>query len=240
MGSADQRPPGLHVSSLKAGYAGHRVLHDVTLELPAGKITVLTGPAGGGKTTFVRSLISDSCTDFWQTSIVKTLKGRQSVQRQCPNDPNKMLSTVLVSSSVPEDLVSVEARRVLRTHWPPGTPVFDDLEPSLEKPVREVKLSCYRLASFTRAIDIKAEQYIFDEPDADLPLATIEMIGDRILALRHRATVLLVTHHLGLAARVADYAALMVEGEILETGKASGFFQNPIHPRTQRFVRMGN
>ena len=128
---------------------------------------------------------------------------------------------------------------MLERVWPRDSLPYQELEPRLDRPVTELTAWYPRLAAFTRTIATDASLYIFDEPDGDGPSEAIIPLAERIRSLTPAATVLLVTHHLQLARKAADYVVLMIDGEIVEAAESHNFFQHPSHPRTRDFVRMG-
>ena len=232
--------PGIRVRSLQAGYPGRQVLRGVTLAFPLGKVSVLVGPGGSGKTTFVRALVGDeTAQEVWRTGAVELPASRLRVLRQMPAKSAGRLCDVLAPQGTPAENAPAEARRALDAVWQADSPARGWLEPDLEQPLSEVAPWRRRLAAFTRVIAVPAPHYVFDEPDLELPPEAIGLLAGQIRRLAGAATILLVTHNLTLAERVADFAVLMVDGEVIEAAAGDRFFRHPRHPRTRDFVRLG-
>ena len=233
-------PAGVQVRRFQAGYAGRKIVRDVSLALPAGRVSVLVGPGGSGKTTFVRALLGSSTPKIlWRAGHVELPGDSHRVQWQTPAASAASLGTLLAPPSTSPGRVAPEARKVLAKVWPAGSFGREWLEPWLETPAAELSAGLHRLAAFTGTIASPASLYVFDEPDADLPDEAIGSLADCIRALTPPATTLLVTHNLQLARRVGDYVVLMIDGVVVEANESRGFFHHPSHARTRDFIRLG-
>lgn len=230
----------VRVQGFRAGYADRQVVHDVSLKLPAGRVSVLVGPGGSGKTTLVKALTATPSAElWWQAGRIELPGADHRVQSQTPAVPGTTLAALLAPPGTRPEQVSREARAILASVWPPDSPARRWLESELETPVEDLAAWYPRLAAFTGTIALPASFYVFDEPDADLPTEVIAPLAERIRDLAPAATVLLVTHHLQLARRVGDYVVLMIDGEIIEANESHNFFHHPTHARTREFVRLG-
>lgn len=231
---------GIRVHGFRAGYADREVVHDVSLALPAGQVSVLVGPGGSGKTTLVKALLGRSSPRIlWRAGRVDLPGPDHRVQWQTPLAPETTLETLIAPSGTRADLVSPEAEKILRRVWSEKSLVRDRLQPWLATSAGELAAWYFRLAAFTGTIASSASLYVFDEPDADLPGDMIGPLADRIRELAPLATVLLVTHNLSLAQRVGDFVVLMIDGKIIEADESRCFFHHPTHERTRDFVRLG-
>ena len=243
-GTAESAEPidslaGIRVHGFQAGYAERQIVHDVSLALPAGQVSVLVGPGGSGKTTFVKALLGGSSPkSLWRAGQVE-LPGSHRVQWQTPAEPGVILGALLAPPGTSPDQMPVEARKTLASVWPVGSLAREWLEPWLETPVEELAAWHHRLAAFTGTLASPVSLYVLDEPDADLPTEGIGPLADRIRRLAPAATVLLVTHNLQLARRVGDYVVLMIDGEVIEAEQSHRFFHQPTHSRARDFVRLG-
>jgi ABC-type phosphate transport system ATPase subunit len=96
-----------------------------------------------------------------------------------------------------------------------------------------------RLAQLDAALEAPQDVVLLDEPDAGLSDAGRAAVARRLECVRHRRTVVMVTHHLGLARAVADHAVLLIDGAVVEAGEARRLFNHPSRPRTADFIRTG-
>ena len=231
---------GIQVRGFRAGYGGRQVVHDVSLALPAGRVSVLVGPGGSGKTTFIKALLGGSSPGiWWRAGRVELPGSRHRVQWQTPAEPGTCLGALLAPRGTRPEQMPTEARRVLDQVWPEGSLAHGWLEPWIDTRIDELAAWYPRLAAFTGALAAPASLFVFDEPDADLPAEAIGPLAARIRELAPAATVLLVTHNLQLARRVGDYVVLMIDGEVIEAGDSEDFFRRPVRARTRDFVRLG-
>ena len=93
--------------------------------------------------------------------------------------------------------------------------------------------------ALARAMVLRPDVLLLDEPTANLDPYNVKLIEETITALNHEqnTTLILVTHNIFQARRLAHRVALMLEGEIIEVAKMENFFQSPQDPRTAAFVR---
>jgi tungstate transport system ATP-binding protein len=92
--------------------------------------------------------------------------------------------------------------------------------------------------AMARAMVIQPEVLLLDEPSANLDPYNISLIEDTVRSINHksRTTIVLVTHNIFQARRLADRVALILEGRIVEVNEVEAFFQSPSDPRTRQFV----
>lgn len=233
---------GVSTRSLCAGYLDRTILQGISLSLPAGRVSVIVGPGGSGKTTLIKALVGAPFPEsFWWSGEIELPAGERCVQWQMPMDPSRTLGSILCRSETDPRLVVERARQTLGATWRSDSFVYHWLEPHIDTPIGELCASRYRLAALTRVLcQRSAGLYIFDEPDAELPGEAMTSLGACLASLGRVATVLLVTHHLHLARQVSDYAVLMVDGELVEAAESRLFFSHPARQRTRDFLRTGS
>lgn len=242
----------LETRSLSVGFAATPVLSDVTLAFPPGSITALLGPTGSGKTTFLRSLnrMNDRVVGFTRTGDVLldgasiwapgvsplALRRRIGMLFQRPN-PFPM--------SIFDNVVSA-----VRAHKLAGRGA---LRPVAEQRLREVGLweavkdrlgdSPFRLSGgqqqllcLARALAVSPQVLLLDEPTSSLdPLSTMT-IEAMIRGLAPALTVVIVTHNLAQARRVADRTAFFYQGHLVEAGPTVEVFERPHREETANYV----
>ncbi len=211
------------------------ILRGISLTAGAGELTVIIGPSGGGKSTLVRlcNRLEDpdggrvflDGTDLQQ---IDPLRLRRQIAL-VPQKPFMFDGTVLENLQRPFAYQGLAApdpnAAVLRE-----TAELCRLEPELlPRPARSLSLGQQQRVSLARALIIGPEVLVLDEPTSALDRPTGDRLADtlREVCRRRGLTVLMVTHDLRLAERVADRLAFLAEGQILEEGLPADLLSRP-------------
>jgi len=222
-----------------------RALHSVSLAVRPGEKVVIIGPSGSGKSTLLRTI----------NRLEEIDAGRIIVDGFDITDRRQDISKIRMEvGMVFQSFNLFPHKRVLEnlTLGPMklrGTPRLAaeaDGMRLLEKVGIQDKAWAYpaqlsggqkQRVAIARALAMNPKIMLFDEPTSALDP---EMIGEVLEVMAHLAqegmTMVVVSHEMRFAREVADRMVFMDQGEILEIGHPAGFFENPVHPRTQRFL----
>lgn len=248
--------PQLKVENLSVCYGEKRVLEQVDLKIEPCSVTALIGPSGCGKTTFLTSL--NRMTDmipgcrvegsikFGSQEILSPSLNTQELRKKMGmvfQRPNPFPLSIWKNLALPLKYHRIGSK--------------SDREAMIEGVLREVGLwqevkdrlhhSALALSGgqqqrlcIARALVLAPEILLFDEPCSALDPLSTETIEDLILSLRSRFTVVIVTHNLQQARRVADYAGVFWNidgvGRVIERGTKKEIFDLPQHPKTAAYV----
>ncbi len=243
---------GITVHNLKAYYGEAEAVKGVTIEFPANKITALIGPSGCGKSTLVRSLnrmheeipgasvkgkvsldeenIYDSQVD--PVAVRRTIG--MVFQKPNPFPTMSIIDNVMAGprlSGSKTDNLRERAERALK-----DAGLWEEVKHKLNRPASGLSGGQQQRLCIARAIALEPEVLLMDEPCSALDPVSTQRIEELITKLKSRFTIILVTHNLQQATRVADRTAFMLDGELIEIAPTKQLFERPKDTRTKEYV----
>ncbi len=217
-------------------------LHIGNLDVHGGEVLGLLGPTGAGKSTLLRLLAGLCRADqgdlgferraFASGDVALPVRRRITLVHQRP-----LLLSGTVRFNVEYGLRLRGRKQIAET----GNAMLERL--GLSKLARQSALTLSggqtQLVALARALVIEPEVLLLDEPTAHLDPAHVARVEETIREVRQerRMTVVWATHNLFQARRVADRAALLLNGQLVEAVSTEQFFSNPSDPRTDDFVQ---
>ena len=256
--SADARASDVEVSGVSAWYGTAPALRAVTLTGRAHAITALIGPSGCGKTTLLRSLnrLNDVISGYRLTGSVR-VGGDEVYDRAMPVEDLRRRVGMLFQRPAPlplsirEDVAygprlhrmapSRAALARLIEESLRRAALWDEVKDRLHESGRSLSGGQQQRLCLARALAVKPEVLLLDEPCAALdPLATAK-IEELLVELKREITIVIVTHNLAQARRIADVTAVLLPaeqggGELVEIGPTRQIFEQPLDPRTAGYV----
>mgnify|MGYP001815632291 CR=1 FL=1 len=224
-------------------YNGRRVLHVDRMDIRRGEIFALVGPSGAGKSTLLRLL------NFLEPPTggrIRFLDTEFGSRRSVPLELRRRVTTVFQGSILLSRSVWANASFGLRLRGQRdasqevGTVLEQvGLSGLARQQARTLSGGEAQRVALARAMVLRPDVLLLDEPTANLDPYNVGLIEDIVRSLnRERATSLvLVTHNVFQAKRLAHRVALLLDGRIVEIADAEAFFQSPRDPRTAAFVR---
>jgi tungstate transport system ATP-binding protein len=224
-------------------YNGRRVLSVERLEIRRGEIFALVGPSGAGKSTLLRLL---NFLEPPASGSIRFLGAEFGASQLVPLQLRRRVTTVFQRPILLNRSVWANASFGLRLHG--RRDVTRRVEMALEQvglkglarqQARTLSGGEAQRVALARAMVLQPDVLLLDEPTANLDPYNVGLIEDIVRSLnRERGTTLvLVTHNVFQARRLADRVALLLEGRIVEVADVESFFQSPRDPRTSAFVR---
>lgn len=239
------------INNLNLFYGETHALKDISLNIPNRQVTALIGPSGCGKSTLLRTLnrmndlvenvkISGDVHfeegDIYKDSDVKTLRKRVGMVFQKPNPfPMSIYENVAFGLKA-QGIKDKQALDAVVEESLRGAALWDEVKDRLESNAFGLSGGQQQRLCIARAIAMQPEVILMDEPTSALdPIAThkIEELMDE---LRKKYTIVIVTHSMNQAKRIADKTAFFWMGELVEHGDTAQIFNNPIDKRTQGYV----
>lgn len=218
-------------------FGGRTVLDRVALDIPAGRTTVLLGSSGSGKTTLLRTLnrlneefpgheragriqlrIDDRDLDIGDPGLdLAYLRRRVAMVFQSPNVlPMSVDRNVRLPLELTLGITGSEADARIEKALSDAR-VFDDVKDRLHEPASTLSGGQQQRLCLARALALEPTILLLDEPTASLDFRAARKIESLIDSLRERYTILAVSHSIGQAARIADKAAILRDGRVVET-----------------------
>jgi tungstate transport system ATP-binding protein len=229
--------------NVSKAYEERRVLQVEGLQIERGEIFALVGPSGAGKSTLLRLL---NFLETPATGCIRFLDAEFSAGRPMPLAYRRRVTTVFQRPILLSRSVEANVRYGL------GLRGLRDSDGKIEEALRQVGLQelarqrartlsggeAQRVA-LARAIVLRPDVLLLDEPTANLDPYNVVLIEEIVRALNRErgTTVVLVTHNVFQAKRLAHRVALMLDGRIVEVAEVDRFFESPKDPRTAAFVR---
>ena len=248
--------PFVEINRLSLYYGEKLAFQDVTLSINKGCMTALVGPSGCGKTSFLTCLnrltdliagcrvsgrITIDALDVLAPDIdVIRLRRRIGMIFQKPNPfpltIRKNLEFPLREHGLRDrEQITQTMETTLR-----DVGLWDEVKDRLDSPALALSGGQQQRLCIARALALLPEMLLMDEPCSALDPLSSGVVEDLIVGLRGRYTVLIVTHNLAQARRIADYAALFwVQngvGRLIEAGTAKQVFENPRDPLTAAYI----
>jgi phosphate transport system ATP-binding protein len=241
------------IRNLSLQYAdGTESLSDISLNIPANAVTVLFGPAGGGKSTLLRCL--NRLNDLTE---VRTVRGQILVDGENILDPKTdvialrrkvgmvFARPVVLPLSIRGNLTyglelagekrksrldeAVERSLKLAALW-------EEVKNRLEDPAIALSGGQQQRLCLARVLANQPEIILLDEPTSGLDPISTGKVEAALQELKKQYTIILVPHSVQQAARTADYAAFFLQGKLIEIGKGRELFTNPKVKRTEDYV----
>lgn len=241
------------IEHLSLRYAdGAESLRDINLRIPANQITVIFGPAGGGKSTLLRTLNRlNDLTDMAQLSGRVLLNGENilipdydviELRRKVGMVFSRPVTLPL---SIYENLAygprmageTSKTRLDEVVEWSLRQAVlWDEVYDRLDTPANDLSGGQKQRLCLARTLALKPEVILLDEPTSALDPVSTAKIESVLQDLKEQFTIILAPHNTQQAARTADFAAFFLQGELIETAPGTEIFMRPHEKRTQEYV----
>ena len=224
-------------------YDARRVLQIDTLCVHKSEILAIVGPSGAGKSTFLRLLNFLEEPSQGEIRFLGRAFGRDQL---APLELRRKVTTVFQRPILLNRSVRANVGYGLWLRGRSGS--GERVDAALEE-VGLLQLARHKARTLSggeaqrvalaRSIVLDPEVLLLDEPTANLDPYSVGLIEDIVRRLNEEqgTTIVLVTHNVFQARRLAHRVGLMLQGEVIEIEQASGFFENPRDRRTQAFVR---
>ena len=233
-------------------YGSNHALKDVDMKIATNRITAFVGPSGCGKSTFLKTLnrMNDLVDNVIITGYVKIdgedvydskvdttlLRKKVGMVFQQPNPfPMSIYDNVAYGPRIHGIKNKKELDQIVEESLK-GAAIFEEVKDRLKKSALGLSGGQQQRLCIARALAVKPEVLLMDEPTSALdPISTLK-IEDLMQELREKYTVAIVTHNMQQAARVSDYTAFFLLGEVVELDDTDVIFSRPKDQRTEDYI----
>ncbi|MBO0787671.1 MAG: phosphate ABC transporter ATP-binding protein [Actinobacteria bacterium] len=242
----------ISTEALTLGFGQRDILRDITLDVRRGAITALLGPTGSGKTTLLRTFnrMNDKVsgyrrsgdvrlegTSIWNAGVdTMSLRRRVGMLFQRPNPfPMSIMDNVVAGVRAHKLAQRNQLKRIAEDRLR-EVGLLDAVSGRLSDSPFRLSGGQQQLLCLARALAVSPDVLLLDEPTSSLDPVATESIEALIRTLTPRLTVIIVTHNLAQARRVADRTIFLNNGRLVEHGETSQVFENPAEEETAQYV----
>ena len=233
-------------------YGSFQALKNINMEFPQKKLTALIGPSGCGKSTLLKSLnrmndLVDGCkitgeikigdTDIYQRGV-DLARLRKNVGMVFQR-PNPLAMSVYDNIAYGPRTFGIKKRADLDAIVEKslrGAAMWDEVKDRLNKSALGLSGGQQQRLCIARALAVEPQVLLMDEPTSALDPISTGKIEELCKELKNEITVIMVTHNMQQAFRIADYTAYFLLGEMVEMGDTEKIFTNPDDKRTEDYV----
>lgn len=242
----------ISVKRLNVWYGKQQVLHDITIDIPDKKITAIIGPSGCGKTTLLKSFnrlinLHDGIKVNGQVLVdgeniydpkveVTHLRRKMGLLFQRPQVlPMSIYDNVAYGPRIhglkdKKKLDAIVEQRLKESS------LWNEVKNRLHSSASRLSIGQQQRLCLARGLAVEPEIILGDEPTSALDPVSAERIEQRFLELKNQYTIVLVTHILRQARRLADYVIFLYMGNLIEHGPADVVLKNPKDPKTVAYI----
>lgn len=244
--------PKIAIQDVSYWYGDTRALDRISLDVPAKAISVFFGPAGGGKTTLLRlinrlndllddtqmsgQILMDGENLYGSSVDVPRLRRRVGMVFALPLP---LPGTVRANVTYGPQLAGLRNRARLDEIIERSliqAALWDEVKDRLDDPAVSLSGGQQQRLCIARSLALEPEVLLLDEPTSGLDPISTGKVEESLYQLKQEYTIIIVPHSVQQAARVADYAAFFLMGELIEHGVGNDLFTTPRDQRTEDYV----
>ncbi|MDR2980527.1 MAG: phosphate ABC transporter ATP-binding protein [Bacteroidales bacterium] len=242
----------LMVENLNVHIKNNHILKDINLSIPDKKITCIIGPSGCGKSTLLKTfnrlidsvegvkldgkVLIDGEDIIHSGQEITELRRKMGLisQRPCPL-PMSIFENIAYGCRIH----GIRNRRKLNMivqHYLKSSGLWEEVKDRLRSPAARLSIGQQQRLCLARSLAVEPQFILADEATSALDPISSKIIEDLFVKLKANYSIIMVTHTLHQALRIADYVVFMYLGEIIEAGDAQQIFNNPQHELTKKYL----
>jgi len=238
------------ISKLDVFYGAKQAVFGLSLNIPTNKITALIGPSGCGKSTFLRTLNRMNETirntrvqgeilldgqQIHQLDVVG-LRRRVGMVFQRPNPfPKSIYENVAYGPRINTTASRAELDRIVESSLRRAV-LWEEVKDRLRDPATGLSGGQQQRLCIARTLANDPEVLLLDEPASALDPISTAKIEELLVELKNLTTIAIVTHNMQQAARISDFTAFLLTGQLIEFSPTPHLFTTPTDPRTEAYI----
>jgi phosphate transport system ATP-binding protein len=230
-----------------------QILKDINVSIPKNRITVVMGPSGCGKTTLLKCLnrLTDLYPELKVTGEVRidgssvleagediyALRQRMGLLSQRPYPlPMTIYNNIAYALKLRGITRHRDITRLVMDYLKQAN-LYDEVRTRLREPASRLSIGQQQRLCLARGLAVNPEIILADEPTSALDPISSQSIEEKFMELKHQYTIVVVTHTLRQARRIADNIVFMYLGEVIEQGPVQEVFENPKKEKTRLYLK---
>jgi phosphate transport system ATP-binding protein len=242
----------ISIKGLNLYFEKQHILKNVNIEIPENQVTVILGPSGCGKTTLMKtlnrlvdlhenarvsgSILLDGEDILLSTTDLVHIRQKMGLLSQRPTPlPMSIFGNVAYGLK----LKGIRRKKKLAPFvekYLREANLWDEVKDRLNDPASRLSIGQQQRLCLARGLAVNPEIILADEPTSALDPISARIIENQFVELKKDYTIVLVTHVLRQARRIADYVVFMYLGDVIEQGPAETFFNNPTQEKTKEYL----
>lgn len=243
----------IEVKNLNVYIGKNHILKNINVMIPEKKITCIIGPSGCGKTTLFKSfnrLLENNADTriegnvfvngediYAKNSDVTAIRKKMGLLNQRPTPlPMSIHANVVYGLKIH----GIRDKKIIAqkaTHYLKMASLWDEVKDRLDAPASKLSIGQQQRLCLARGLAVEPSFILGDEPTSALDPISSKWIEEKFVELKNDYTIVMVTHILRQARRIADYVIFMYMGEIVEHGPADQVLENPREAITREYVK---
>ena len=242
----------IQVNDLSLYYGEKKALKEISMQIPANKVTALIGPSGCGKSTFLRCInrMNDLIPDVKITGsmlvegvdiynkdvdVVNIRKKIGMVFQKSNPFPKSIYENVAYGSKINGIKNKKELDEIVETSLRQAA-IWDEVKDRLDDSAMGLSGGQQQRLCIARTLAVSPDIILMDEPASALDPISTSKIEELVHELKEQYTIVIVTHNMQQAARTSDYTAFFYMGELIEMGKTNAIFTKPEQKQTEDYI----
>lgn len=243
----------ISVKNLSVSYGKETALKNISVDIPDKKITAIIGPSGCGKTTLLRSfnrlidsvdgikvsgeVLVDGENIFNPDVEVTHIRKKMGLLSQRPYPlPMSIYDNVAYGPRI-HGVKDKKRLNEIVEHYLKESSLWGEVKDRLHEPASKLSIGQQQRLCLARGLAVEPEIILGDEPTSALDPKSSQRIEARFLELKKEYTIVIVTHILRQAKRLADYVIFLYLGDLVEHGPAKQIFENPKEEMTREYIK---